>query len=164
MLSCQAIGSGFVWLNVAVTPDPVGLFFCLIYDTVQSLRCLFVLRSSLCIHAEWRAAACMLVEKTDYSCLTGNSCVFVRSCGCVTVCNSPRRYKQHCWKVSCLCLQIDMISLHCENPLQTLHRLTHLWSFSLSLCFSVISSLVSYHVGALVQLLSDESELLLNKT
>ncbi len=59
-----------------------GLFISLIYVTIQSLRCPFMSRSSLCIHAEWTAAACIWVEKTDYCCLTGNGCVFVCSCMC----------------------------------------------------------------------------------
>lgn len=107
--------------------------------------------SSLCFHAEWKSAACVWVEKTDYCCLTGTDwcvCALLLSSAWVTASDSPKLCEQHSWKVSYLCLQIDMISAHCQSPFQTLayghaYTLTQPWSLLLSVCFSTAFPLAS---------------------
>lgn len=100
------------------------LYICLIRFTVWSLRCLFFSCSSLCIPAEWKAACGMrlgwehrlfLLPHREWVCLS--DCERV----CVTGSDSPKLCAQHSWKVSCLCLQIDMISTHCQKPCTNSH-------------------------------------------
>lgn len=126
MLSAGATGPAFVWPDDADV-KPAWLVFavaasvCLIRVTSGSLRWLFMLCSSLCMRAEWKAAAaaCAWVQKTDYCCHTGNFSVFMCS-HCVS--DPPSLCEQHSRKVSHLRLRIDMISARSEKPLQTAAR------------------------------------------
>lgn len=59
-------------------------------------------------------------------------------CVCVTASDSPRLCEQHRSKVSCLCLQIDIILAQCQN-------LLHSHVFHPFYCFPAISILLLYN-------------------
>ena len=150
--SLHVKGSGFVWPNDGDVSEQSACFCSrravYLFDPCHSLVLevpVFFFRSSLCIPAEWKAACGMrlgwehrlfLLPHRERVCLS--DCERV----CVTGSDSPRLCEQHSWKVSCLCLQIDMISTHCQNLVQTVTyvsacRLTHPWSLLLFLCLSL---------------------------
>lgn len=104
---------------------PVGLF-------LPSLACLFVWSTChgsvleapvyvvlITMHACWVESSCMQLGWEDRLLLPHREWLCV--CVLVTVSDSPRLCKQHGWKVSCLCLQIDMISAHCPKPSSNTH-------------------------------------------